>query len=127
MVEISRRAIEIYAFAGKMFEGKKVYQPYQNLSNIYAILKEYDNAEKALKEAIFLAPEVGDLYVRLADLYQNIMKTPSQKIIDLYEASLHQSSFQPNVIYPAYAVYLCGIGKSQEALDKTKLKCEDIK
>lgn len=122
-----RRAIEVYVFAGKFFEDKKIYQPYQNLANIYVILKEYDNAEKALKDAIALAPEVGSLYVRLADLYQNAMKTPSQKIIDLYESAIHQKFFQPDTIYPAYATYLCGISKVQEALDKTKLKCEDIK
>jgi len=121
------RVIEIYSFAGKKFEDKKIYQPYQNLSNIYVILKEYDNAEKALKDAIILAPEVGDLYIRLADLYQNLMNAPSQKIIDLYESALHQESYQPDVIYPAYARYLCGISKDKEATEKTKLSCDIFK
>lgn len=122
-----RRAIEVYAFTGKLFENKKVYQPYQNLANVYISLKEYENAEKAMKDAIVLAPEVGSLYIKLADIYQNLMKSPSQKIIDLYESALHQSSYQPDILFPAYASYLCGIDKGQEALNKTKLKCEDIK
>lgn len=121
------RAIEIYSFAGKKFENKKIYQPYQNLANIYIILKKYDKAEWALREAIKLAPEVGDLYIRLADLYRNLMNAPSQKIVDLYESALHQESYQPDVLYPAYARYLCSIGQDEEVIEKTKLSCDKFR
>lgn len=121
------RAIEIYSFAGKKFEDKKIYQPYQNLASVYIILKKYDKAEGALREAIKLASEVGDLYIRLADLYQNLMNMPPSKIIDLYEEALHQKSYQPDVLYPAYARYLCSIGKDKEAAEKTKLSCDKFK
>lgn len=120
------RAIEIYSFAGKLFESKKVYQPYQNLANVYIILGNYTKAEEAMKEAIRLGSEVGELYVRLASLYKDYMNAPSQKIIDLYESALHQESYQPDVIYPAYAQYLCSIGKQQEALEKTKINCSSF-
>lgn len=121
------RAIEIYSFAGKLFESKKVYQPYQNLANVYIILGNYTKAEEAMKEAIRLATEVGELYVKLAELYsKDYMNAPSQKIIDLYESALHQESYQPDVIYPAYAQYLCSIGKQQEALEKTKINCSSF-
>lgn len=121
------RAIEIYSFVGKLFESKKVYQPYQNLANVYIILGNYTKAEEAMKEAIRLATEVGELYVKLAELYsKDYMNAPSQKIIDLYESALHQESYQPDVIYPAYAQYLCSIGKQQEALEKTKINCSSF-
>lgn len=121
------RAIEIYSFAGKLFESKKVYQPYVNLANVYIILGNYTKAEEAMKEAIRLATEVGELYVKLAELYsKDYMNAPSQKIIDLYESALHQESYQPDVIYPAYAQYLCSIGKQQEALEKTKINCSSF-
>lgn len=121
------RAIEIYSFVGKLFESKKVYQPYQNLANVYIILGNYTKAEEAMKEAIRLAPEVGELYIKLAELYsKDYMNTPSQRIIDLYEFALHQESYQPDVIYPAYAQYLCSIGKQQEALEKTKINCSSF-
>ena len=120
------RAIEVYVFAGKYFEGKKIYQPYQNAANVYIILKDYTKAEEMMKSAIALGPEVGILYVRLADLYQSYQKAPSQKTIDLYELALHQESYQPDVIYPAYAQYLCSIGQEKQAEEKTKLKCSDF-
>lgn len=120
------RAIEVYVFAGKYFEAKKIYQSYQNAANVYIILKDYAKAEEMMKSAIALGPEVGILYVRLADLYQNYQKSPSQKIIDLYESALHQELYQPEVLYPAYAQYLCGIGQEKQAEERTKLKCNSF-
>lgn len=120
------RAIEVYVFAGKHFEAKKIYQPYQNAANVYIILKDYTKAEEMMKSAIALGPEVGILYVRLADLYQSYQKAPSQKTIDLYESALRQEFYQPDVLYPAYAQYLCSIGQEKQAEEKTKLKCSSF-
>lgn len=117
------RAIEVYSFAGKKFENKKIYQPYQNLANVYIILKNYEKAEEAIKNAIELAPEVGELYVKLAVLYKDLMNKPQSDIIAVYELALRQYAYQPEVIYPAYAYYLCGVGKDMDALEKTKIDC----
>lgn len=120
------RAIDVYVSAGEFFKDKKVYQPYTNAATVYTILKDYTKAEEMMKNAILLGSEVGELYIRLADLYQNYMNLPSQKIIDLYESALHQESYQPDVIYPAYAYYLCSIGQTQQAEDRTKIKCDSF-
>lgn len=112
------RAAEIYMFAGKKFEALKIYQPYQNAANVYIILKKYSSAEDALKKGIDLAKEVGDLYVALADLYENQMAKSPDEIIAVYELALSEKIKQPDVIYPFYAFYLRRAGFKKEALEK---------
>lgn len=112
------RSAEIYIFAGKKFEAKSIYQPYQNAANVYIILKKYSFAEDALKNGISLAKEVGSLYVALADLYENQMAKNSDEIIAVYEMALIEKTKQPDVIYPIYAYYLRRAGFKKEALEK---------
>lgn len=100
--------------------GNKAYLPFYNQANVYIDLKEYARAEENLKISLEIDRGEQNLYVALAELYQNYMKKSDADIRAVYEKGLKTLIGGGNLVLN-YAVYLNDTGDYKEALKYYKM------
>lgn len=114
-----RRAVDAYDKVVKRW-GTKAYLPFVNRANVYIELKEYARAENDLKIALETGPGEQNLYISLADLYQDYMNKDSKTIKSVYEQGLKTVVGGANLVL-SYASYLNEAGEYKEALKYYKM------
>lgn len=117
------KAIEAYQNAVTASEGK-TWVPFSNLGNVYKLVGDYDNAEKAYNKAIEISP-VSSLYLAKIDLYRLDMKKSVDEISVVYKEAIAKNADDLDIV-TKYAAYLRDNGKNEESLAYWKIAAEKI-
>lgn len=96
-----------------------IWLPYLNMGNVYKLLGDYANAEKAYDDGLKIAKDTA-LYLAKIELYQSFIKKPFADIQKLYDEAL-ASTVENATLYINYASFLKETKHYVEALDIYKM------
>lgn len=115
------KAIESYQKATDISEGR-VWVPYFNLGNVYRLVDDFENADKAYNKALEISSQ-DTLYMAKIEMYQYDMKKSEDEICAVYKEALSKNAENLDIV-TKYAAYLRDIGRNEESLIYWKIALE---